>query len=113
MNLDPLEADFWSDMGADDHGLWELFEFVRLHYPHADDGEVLRRGRLLLSTWLSRGWLELARSSAKSGAVDSIDGVLPLIDRLETSSTRFFVGAPWIRLTLKATADVPWLKDTK
>ena len=42
--LDALEADFFGDLAQDTHGVWEVFEFVRLHYPDLTDEQVFERG---------------------------------------------------------------------
>jgi hypothetical protein len=35
--FDALEADFFGDLAEDTHGLWEVFEFMRLHHPALSD----------------------------------------------------------------------------
>jgi hypothetical protein len=35
--FDALEADFFGDLAEDTHGVWEVFEFVRLHYSELTD----------------------------------------------------------------------------
>ena len=53
--LDKLEADFFGDLAEDTHGLWEVFEFVRLHYPELSDQQVLERGRDYITRWSDGG----------------------------------------------------------
>ena len=43
--FDAVEADFFCDLAQDTHGLWEIFEFVRCHYPQLADDAVFNRGR--------------------------------------------------------------------
>jgi hypothetical protein len=109
MNLTALETDFLSDMAQDDHGVWEVFEFVRLHNPDADDADVLRVGRALLQSWVERGWLRLAGDGPKWGTATSIGDVLRIVDRHGLAATRYFDSAPWLDLTPKAYVDVDWL----
>jgi len=110
--LDPIETDFLGDMAQDDHSLHEIFGFVRNHRPQASDDEVLAAGREIVSKWLDRGWLQLAGDGNMWGAARSVADLLPLIDRLGTDVTRYFVGSPWLRLTPQAVNDVPWLRGT-
>ena len=109
MQLTELESDLLGDLVGDDHSLHEIFGFVRLHQPNAEDSEVLRIGRELVATWVSRGWLALAGNGAMWGATRSIADLVPLVDSLGVDATRYFVGSPWIQLSPKAYADVEWL----
>jgi hypothetical protein len=109
MDLSPLENDLLGDLKGDDHSLYEVFEFVRLHHP-GKDREVFRLGRELIATWIGRGWLALAGSGAQWAGLRSVNEVLPLLDRLNVDSTRFFVGSPWLTLAPKALTDVDWLR---
>lgn len=110
MQLSELEADLLGDLAGDDHSLHEVFAFVRHHQPTAKDEEVLRIGRDLVATWVARGWLVLAGDGAMWGAARGTPDLVPLIDRLGTDATRFFVGSPWLRLGPQAYADVDWLR---
>ncbi len=110
MHLTPLETDLLGDMAEDDHGLWEVFEFVRLHHPNAADGEVFKIGRDLLATWIDRGWLRLAGEVPKWGLAQAMTDVLPIVDKHGIEATRHFDGAPWLDLAPRAYADVKWLR---
>ena len=109
MQLTELETDLLGDLSRDDHSLHEVFAFVRHHHPKADDGEVLRIGRELVESWVGRDWLVLAGTGAMWGAAKSTADLVPLIDRLGTDATHFFLGSPWLRLGPRAYADVDWI----
>jgi hypothetical protein len=108
MQLSPLEADFLGDLAQDDHALYEVFHFVRYHYPDASDPEVLRRGRELVATWLKRGWLTvLVRDAAEP--VAATGALLALIDEHGIAGTYYFDGAPRLVLSPAAYRDVEWI----
>jgi len=58
--FDQPEADFFGDMAYDTHGLSEVFECVRLHYPELDDERVLERGRAYITRWIDAGWIRIS-----------------------------------------------------
>lgn len=108
MQLSPLEADFLGDLAQDDHALYEVFHFVRHHHPTADDTEVLRRGRELVSTWLGRGWLVVVAEDLAEPAT-ATEVLLALIDQHGTAGTYHFDGAPRLALGPAAYRDVEWI----
>ena len=110
MELTSLESDLIGDLAQDDHSLYEVFEFVRLHHPDLDAPSVLATGRELVAKWVGRGWLALAGDGAMWGAAHSIGDLVPIIDRLGEDATRYFVGSPWLRLAPQAYVDIEWLK---
>ena len=109
MELSTLEKDLLGDLASNDHSLHEVFAFVRLHFPKANDVEVLRIGRELIVAWIERGWLALAGSGPMYVGVSAVGDLPAMVDRLGADATRFFLGSPWIRLTSKARTDVEWL----
>jgi hypothetical protein len=109
MHLTALETDLLGDLAGDDHSLHEMFAFVRHHHPAAADEEVLRIGRELLATWVARRSLVLAGDGPMWGAAQSTSDLVPLIDRLGTDATHFFVGSSWLRLGPQAYLDIDWL----
>ncbi|SRR6266550_3090881 len=58
--FDTLEADFFGDLAEDTHGLWEVFDFVRLHYPEFTDEQVFERGRDYITRWIDAGWIRIS-----------------------------------------------------
>ena len=112
MQLSPLETDRLGDLAQDDHSLYEIFEFVRLHHPELTDDGVLSTGRELVAAWVSRKWLALAEDGVMREPAQSTDDLLPIIDRVGTSATRHFNGSPLVSLAPQAFADVEWLNRT-
>jgi hypothetical protein len=103
MNLSPLENDLLGDLAQDDHSLYEMFEFVRLHHPALEDQGVLAMGRALVSSWVERNWLELAGDGAMWGSARTVTDLVPIIDRLGQDVLHYFVGSPWLRSRRKHT----------
>ena len=111
MTLTPLESDLLGDMAQDDHDLFEVFQFVRLHHGH-DEAQVRQVGRALLASWIARGWLALAEDASvhdRSDAPSNISAVLKLVDQAETLGADFPGANTRLRLTGQARADVEWL----
>jgi hypothetical protein len=52
--FDKLEVDFFGDLAGDTHGFWQVFEFVRLHYPKLNDEQVFERGRNYIMRWATQ-----------------------------------------------------------
>ena len=108
MELTRLEADLLGDLARDDHALFEVFHFVRLHHPDAGDEEVLRRGRDLVAAWLRRGWLAVLPESG-STPVAATDGLLASIDARGIAGTYGYDGAPRLVPGPAAYRDIEWL----
>jgi hypothetical protein len=108
MELSQLESDLIGDLAQDWHGLWEVFEFVRAHYPGSSEREVFSRGRELVASWLSRGWLRVA-ADLKSRTEISKGALLQLIDRLGPKAMAASDELPWIDLNEQAFRDVSLL----
>ena len=111
MELSRLEEDLLGDLARDDHALYEVFWFARLHQKpeRADLAHVIPLGRRLLQSWIDRGWLALAPNPDGPARIDRVEQLVPLVDDLGALVAEYFAGAPWLRLTPKAAADVPWL----
>lgn len=111
MKLSKLEQDLIEDLAADTHGIWEVFEFARLHNRGATDSEVHAIGCDLLRSWIARGWIEIAKRPLAPTNITEFDAALARIDELQGDATRYWEGAPSIDLTEKAVTDHPWLAD--
>lgn len=110
MDLTQLERDLIGDMAQDDHCLFEIFQFVRLH--HGDDLATVRAvGRDLLASWVARGWLETVSGPPFEDDTSpvTITDVLGLVDRAEILDAGFVGADTWLRLTDQAYVDVEWL----
>lgn len=108
-HLTPLESDFIGDLAQDDHALYEVFHFVRLHHPDADDREVLRRGRELVAAWLQRGWLAVLADGSTT-PVEATESLLLTIDRNGIAGTYGYADAPRLVLAPAAFRDVEWIR---
>ena len=110
-SLSPLEADFLDELGKDDHALYEVFFFARLHHPDASDAEVLEVGRKLLVAWLERDWLKLSKEGRTlEGGVSEI---LSVIDQSGVAITYGTEDAPWISLSSAGESALEqWLKGS-
>ena len=111
VDLSRLESDLLGDLAQDDHALYEVFAFVRLHQKpeRADLAHVLPLGRRLLQSWIDRGWLALAPNPEGPCRIATLSELVPLVDHLGADATAYFPGAPWLRLTEQAGQDVPWV----
>ena len=109
MELTPLETDLLGDIAQDDRALYEVFHFVRLHHPDADDYDVLRRGRELVATWLCRGWLAVL-ADGNSTPVPATDALLSIIDQQGIAGTYGYDGAPRLVPGPGAYRDVEWIR---
>ena len=110
MELTTLEQDLLGDMAQDDHCLFEVFQFVRLH--HGEQLAVVRLvGRQLLASWIARGWLQTVDGPVgpTNTRPVAISQVLELVDRAETLDAAFLGAETRLRLTEQAYADVEWL----
>ena len=110
MDLSSLESDLISDLAQDSHGLWEIFEFVKLHNKGSSEQAALANGRELLASWLSRGWISLSEKSELRAGLARTEELLPLIDRLGADVLTASGILPWVDLSEKAFRDVAWLQ---
>ena len=99
MALDILEADFLGDLSSDTHGVWEIFESVRLHYPGAADAEVFKIGEEYFSSWSERGWIEVAAKPLYPSQVKNLAEVASFFHQHGVASTRYCDGAPSLDIT--------------
>jgi hypothetical protein len=108
VSLSKLEEDFLGDLSQDSHELWELYEFVRLHFDKVSDEEVLHRGNELLSIWVERGWLT-ARLSRNVPTILSGEQLLAHVNKLGFAAIDPEKGDLLLDITEKASKDVKWL----
>ncbi len=94
--LSNVEFDFLGDLCGDDHDLWEIFQFVRLHEPELSERAVAMRGRDILISWLERGWIQITDSDA---ALMSTARLIGLLEERADSAADYFDYAPCIRIT--------------
>ena len=73
--FDPLKADFFGDLAEDTHGLWEVFEFVRLHHPDLSEQQVFERGRDYITRWIDAGWIQISDTPVHPSTITALSAV--------------------------------------
>ena len=97
--LDALEADFFGDLAEDTHGVWEVFEFVRLHYPDLADEKVFERGYDYIARWLQAGLVRLSNTPLHSSTVRTSSDLLHFLRQHAVAATRYVENAPSLDIT--------------
>jgi hypothetical protein len=110
MQLSELENDILGDLNEDTHGVWEVFEFARMHHPSYDDQQIFEIGRGLLQSWNEKQWLRLSDTPLYPTRTETLGQMLEQINQLGVEATRYYEGAPSIELTTKTYEDVAWLR---
>jgi hypothetical protein len=100
--LDKLEADFFGDLAKDTHGLWEVFEFVRLHYPELSDQQVFERGRDYITRWSDAGWIRISETPLYPSTINSLSESLEFLVQHDSAATRYLENSPSIDITEEA-----------
>jgi hypothetical protein len=100
--LDKLEADFFGDLAEDTHGLWEVFEFVRLHYPELSDERVFERGRDYITRWSDAGWIRISDAPLYPTTISSLSESVGFLVQHGSVATRYLENAPSIDITEEA-----------
>jgi hypothetical protein len=113
MNLSAVESDLLGDLAQDTHGIWEVFEFVRLHNSTASEAETFETGLALLRGWVERGWLSVSSTPLYPSSIRTPSEALSWLDRTGPSAIRYVPDAPSIDLSAKAIADNPWVAGAR
>src|SRR6266566_6003792 len=100
--FDALEADFFGDLAEDTHGLWEVFEFVRLHYPDLSEQQVSERGRDYIMRWIDAGWIRISDIPLHPSTITSLSGVSDFLQQHGLAATRYLENSPSIDITEEA-----------
>jgi hypothetical protein len=100
--FDKLEADFFGDLAEDTHGLWEVFEFVRLHYPELSDQQVFERGRDYITRWSDAGWIRISDAPLHPSTISSLSESLEFLVQHDSVATRYLENSPSIDITEEA-----------
>jgi hypothetical protein len=93
-SFDPLEADFFGDMAEDTHGLWEVFGFVRLHYPKLSDQQVFERGRDYITRWSDAGWIRISDAPIHPSTITSLTQAMEFLQQHGSEATRYLENSP-------------------
>ena len=97
-SLDALEADFFGNLAQDTHGVWEVFEFVRLHYPDLTDEQVFERGYDYISRWHRTDWIRVSESPLHQSAIKQSE-LLDFRRQHGSAATRYLENAPSLDIT--------------
>jgi hypothetical protein len=96
--LDALESDVFGDLAQDTHGVWEVFEFVRLHYPGLTNEQVFERGYNYISRWLQSDWIRVSKSLLHPSTVEPSQ-LLHVLQEHGPAATCCLENAPSIDIT--------------
>jgi hypothetical protein len=99
MALDILEADFLGDLSADTHGIWEIFAFVRLHYPGLDDSKLCVIGEAYLTRWIEEDWIAVADKPLYPTQVKSLAEISAFVRKHAPFASGYIEGAPSLDIT--------------
>ncbi len=100
--FDTLEADFFGDLAEDTHGLWEVFDFVRLHYPEFTDEQVFERGRDYITRWIDAGWIRISDAPLYPSTITTLSESLSFLQQYGAAATRYLENSPSIDPTDEA-----------
>jgi hypothetical protein len=100
--FDTCEADFFGDLKFDTHGLWEVFEFVRLHFPEASEAQVLEKGRVYIARWIRSGWIQIAAKPLYPTTVSSLAALPEFLEQHGAAATYYLENAPSFDITEEA-----------
>ena len=100
--LDACEADLFDDMAEDTHGLWEVFEFVRLHHPDLREQQVFDRGSDYITRWIDAGWIRISDAPLHPSSVTSLDQLSAFLQTHGPAATRYIEDSPSIDPTDEA-----------
>jgi hypothetical protein len=100
--FDTLEADFFGDLAEDTHGLWEVFEFVRLHYPDLADEQVFERGRDYITRWIDADWIRISGAPLHPSSITTLSQLSAFLEQHGSAAMRYLDDSPSIDPTEKA-----------
>ena len=100
--FDSLEADFFGDLAEDTHGVWEVFESVRLHYPGLTDEQVFERGYEYIARWLQSDWIRMSDAQLHPSSLSDSAGLLHFLQQHGPAATRYLENSPSIDISEKA-----------
>lgn len=100
--FDPCEADFFGDLAEDTHGVWEVFEFVRLHHTGLSAEQVAERGRDYITRWIQNGWIRISASPLHPSSITTLPQLSEFLERHGSAATRYLDDSPSIDPTEEA-----------
>lgn len=109
MLLSKLESDLIGDMACDGYYSWEIYQFVRHHYPLASEDEVLKIGYGLLDSWVGKGWLEAYQELENTRKISG-EEILAFVRQAKDFASDPEKPTIRIELTDRAFEDIKWLQ---
>jgi hypothetical protein len=100
--FDTCEFDFFGDLATDTHGLWEVFEFVRLHFPAASEAQVLEKGRGYITRWIDAEWIRIADSPLHPSTIKTFPALLQFLQQHSSAVTHYLENSPSFDITEEA-----------
>jgi hypothetical protein len=100
--FDTCEADFFGDLATDTHGLWEVFEFVRLHHPDLSEQQVFDRGRDYITRWIAAYWIRISDSPLYPSTITSLSEIPQFLEQHGLAATLYLENSPSFDITEKA-----------
>ena|SRR6266496_1106551 len=100
--FDPCEADFFGDLAQDTHGLWEVFEFVRLHYPGLTDQQIFERGRDYITRWIGAAWIRISDTPIHPSTIASLSALSDFLQQHGSAASFYLENSPSIDITEEA-----------
>jgi hypothetical protein len=100
--FDTCQADFFGDLAKDTHGLWEVFEFVRLHHPGLSEQHVFERGRAYVTRWIDAGWIRISDAPLHPSTITSLSQIPEFLQRHGSAATFYMEGSPSLDITDEA-----------
>ena len=100
--FDALEADFFGDLAEDTHGVWEVFEFVRLHHSELTDEEIFELGYDYIARWLRTGWIRVSDAPLHPTTVKTPAELLHFLQVRGLAATQHCENAPSLDITDEA-----------
>lgn len=92
--LDACEKDFFGELAGDTHGLWEVFEFVRLHHPILPENGVFERGCCYIQRWSQNGWIRISDAPLYPSDVVSLTDLAGFLQQHGPSAVYHIEGSP-------------------
>ena len=100
--FDACEADFFGDLAGDTHGVWEVFAFVRLHFPAANEDQVLRKGLDYITRWISAGWIQMAKLPLYPSTITTLPALSVFLQEHGAAATYYLENSPSLDITEEA-----------
>ncbi|MDH5718889.1 MAG: hypothetical protein OEZ22_14780 [Spirochaetia bacterium] len=99
--LDKFEIDFFCDLSQDTHGIWEVFEFIKLHFPLLNDHEIFEKGLVYIKKWFQLTLIVISKHPLNPSDIEETDSCLDFINKNKIKIIKYIKNAPSIDITNK------------